>query len=113
MADTKLKVVGPIIAMEQNSSLYASSALLTASFTIPANCGGVWCYPSAACRWNPIGTATTAAPSHAVASKEMFFIPTAKITTAEIITEGSAITLTVAYMRGSRPSINHAVARPY
>ena len=112
MVATKLKTVGPIIAMEQNTALYASSALLTASFTIPANCGGVWCYPSLACYYRMNGTASAAAPSHAAAAKEPFFIPTAKVTTVQIFAS-SAITMTVAYMRGSRPSIQHAVARPY
>ncbi len=112
MAQAKLKTVGPIIDMEQNTALYASSAKLTASFTLPANCGGVWCYPSLACWWNPIGTAAAAAPSHYVAAKEMFYIPTAKTSTAQIFAD-SAIVMTVAYMRGSRPAINHAVTRPY
>lgn len=112
MAETKLKTVGPIISMEQNTTLYASSAKLTASFTLPANVGDVWCYPSLACWWNPITTAVAAAPSHSVAAKEMFMIPFAKLATAEIFAS-SAITLTVAYMRGSRPAIQHAVTRPY
>ena len=112
MANTKLKVSGPIISMEQNSSLYGTSALLTASFTLPANVGDVWCYPSLACWWNPIGTAAAAAPSHYVAAKEMFMIPFAKLATVQIFA-ASAITLTVAYMRGSRPAIQHAVTRPY
>lgn len=112
MSETKLKVVGPIINMEQNTTLYAASALLTASFTLPANVGDVWCYPSLACWWNPIGTASAAAPSHSVAAKEMFMIPFAKLSTAQIFA-ASAITMTVAYMRGSRPAITHAVTRPY
>ena len=112
MSETKLKTVGPMISMEQNSSLYGSSAKLTASFTLPANVGEVWCYPSLACWWNPIGTAAAAAPSHYVDEKEMFMIPFAKLATAEIYA-ASPITLTVAYMRGSRPAINHAVTRPY
>ena len=115
MADTKLKVQGPIIALEQCTSKFAASGTLATggSLTLPANVGDVWCYPSAACHWNPIGTATAAAPSHAVAAKEMFMIPFAKLATAEIIGDAGAITLTVAYMRGSRPAIQHAVARPY
>jgi len=113
MADTKLKTVAPIIALEQQTSVYAASATLGSSFTLPANVGEVWCYPSAACHWNPLTTATTAAPSHAVAAKEMFMIPFAKLGTAEIIGDAGAITLTVAYMRGSRPAIQHAVTRPY
>jgi len=110
---TKLKTVGPIISMEQNTGLYAASALLTASFTVPANCGGIWCYPSLACFYRMNGTASaTTGPSHAAAAGEMFYIPTAKIATVQIFA-ASAITLTVAYMRGSRPAIQHAVTRPY
>jgi len=112
MADTKLRTVAPIIAMEQQTSVYAASATLATNFTLPANVGDVWCYPSAACYWNPIGTASAAAPSHAVVAKEMFLIPFAKLSSAEIFAP-SAITLTVAYMRGSRPAIQHAVSRPY
>jgi len=98
--------------MEQNTSLYAASAKLTASFTLPANVGNVWCYPSLACWWNPLTTAVAAAPSHYVAAGEMFMIPFNRLTTAEIYA-ASAITMTVAYMRGSRPAITHAVSRPY
>ncbi len=114
MADTKLKVQGPIIALEQQTSKFAGSGTLATggSFTLPANVGEVWCYPSAACHWNPIGTATSS-NFHAVAAKEMFMIPFAKLSNAEIIGDAGAITLTVAYMRGSRPAIEHAVTRPY
>lgn len=112
MAETKLRTISPIIAMEQNTTLYATSAKLTASFTLPANVGDVWCYPSLACWWNPIGTASAAAPSHYVAACEPFMIPFSKVTTAEIYA-ASAITMTVAYMRGSRPATLHAVSRPY
>lgn len=112
MVATKLKTVAPIIAMEQNTGLYAVSALLTDSFTVPANCGGIWCYPSLACYYRMNGTATAAAPSHYAAASEPFYIPTAKIATVQIYA-ASAITLTVAYMRGSRPATLHAVARPY
>lgn len=113
MANTKLKTVGPIIAMEQQTTVFATSATLaTSSFTLPANVGDVWCYPSAACHWNSNGTATTSAV-HTVAATEPFMIPFAKLGTAEIIGDAGAITLTVAYMRGSRPAILHAVSRPY
>jgi len=114
MADTKLKTVGPIIAMEQQTTVFAASGTLATggSFTIPANCGDIWCYPSAACHWVPNGTATSST-GHAVAASEMFIIPNHQIAAAEIIGDAGAITLTVAYMRGSRPAIQHAVARPY
>jgi hypothetical protein len=114
MAETKLKTVAKIISMEQLTSKFGSSATLAgAGFTIPSNTGDVWCYPSAACWWNPLTTAVAAAPSHAVAASEMFKIPNAKLATAEIIGASGSITLTVAYMRGSRKSIQHAVVRPY
>ena len=113
MAETKLRTVSPIIAMEQQTTYAAASATLASAFTLSANVGDVWCYPSAACHWNPLTTATAAAPSHAVVAKEPFMIPFAKLSTAEIIGDAGAITLTVAYMRGSRPAIEHAVARPY
>ena len=113
MADTKLKTIAPIISLEQQTTYAATSVTLASSFTLPANVGDVWCYPSAACHWNPITTATAAAPSHAVAASEMFMIPFAKLSTAEIIGDAGAITLTVAYLRGSRPAIQHAVVRPY
>jgi len=114
MADTKLRTVGPIIAMEQCSSKFASSGTLATggSLTIPENCGDIWCYPSAACHWVPNGTATSST-GHAVKAKEMFLIPAAKVADAEIIGDAGAITLTVAYMRGSRPAIEHSVTRPY
>lgn len=113
MAETKLRTVSPIISMEQQTSVFAaSSTLATAGFTLPANVGDVWCYPSAACHWVPNGTAT-AATGHAVLASEMFLIPFAKLSAAEIIGDAGAITLTVAYMRGSRPATQHAVTRPY
>lgn len=115
MADTKLKTVGPIIAMEYCSSKFAASGTLATggSLTIPANCGDIWCYPSEACHWVPNGTATSGT-GHAVAAKEMFMIPAAQVAAAEIIGDAGAITtLYVAYMRGSRPAIQHAVTRPY
>lgn len=112
MAETKLKTVAPIISMEQQTSVYATSATLGSNFTIPENTGEVWCYPSAACHWVPNGTATSST-GHAVAAKEMFMIPNHQLADAEIIGDSGAITLTVAYMRGSRPSIEHAVSRPY
>jgi len=112
MAETKLRTVSPIISMEQQTSVYAASATLGSNFTLPANTGDVWCYPSAACHWVPNGTATSST-GHAVAAKEMFLIPFAKLSGAEIIGDAGAITLTVAYMRGSRPAIEHAVTRPY
>lgn len=113
MVATKLKVQGPIIALEQQTSYAATSVTLASSFTLPANVGDVWCYPSAACHWNPISTATTASPSHAVAAAEPFMIPFAKLSTAEIIGDAGAITLTVAFLRGSRPAKQHAMTRPY
>lgn len=112
MADTKLKTVSPIIAMEQQASKFAASATLaTEGFTIPNNTGDIWCYPSAACHWRPNGTVTTTT-HHAVAASEPFLILNSKIATAEIIGDGGAITLTVAYMRGAR-KLSHAVVRPY
>ena len=112
MTETKLKTVGPIIALEQQTTYAATSVTLASSFTLPANVGDVWCYPSAACHWCATGTATSST-HHLVAAKEMFMIPFAKLSTAEIIGDAGAITLTVAYMRGSRPAIQHAVSRPY
>lgn len=112
MANTKLKTVGPIIAMEQQASVYAATALLTASFTLPANVGGIWCYPSAACHYNVNGAAT-ASVVHAVAANEPFYIEPRYVTKVQIFGDAGAITLTVAYMRGSRPAKAHAVARPY
>lgn len=112
MANTKLKTVSPIIALEQQTSVYAASATLGANFTIPSNCGDIWCYPSAACHWVANGTATSST-GHAVAAKEPFMIPVAKHSAAEIIGDAGAITLTVAYMRGSRKSVEHGVTRPY
>jgi len=112
MAETKLRTVSPIISMAYGTSLYAASALFTDSFTPPANVGNIWCYPNLACWWNPIGTASAAAPSHYVAASEPFMIPFNRITTAQIYA-ASAITLIVAFMRGSRPAILHAVTRPY
>lgn len=112
MANTKLKTVSPIIALEQQTTVYAATALLTASFTLPANVGGIWCYPSAACHYNVNGAAT-ATRVHAVAAKEPFYIEPRYVATVQIIGDAGAITLTVAYMRGSRPAITHAVTRPY
>lgn len=114
MAETKLKTASPIISMEQQTSKFAASGTLATggSFTLPANVGDVWCYPSAACHWCPTGTVTSST-HHAVAAKEMFMIPFSKLSTAEIIGDAGAITLTVAYMRGSRPAYQHAVTRPY
>ena len=112
MANTKLKTIGPIISMEQQTTYAATSVTLGSSFTLPANVGDVWCYPSAACHWCATGTVTSTT-HHAVAAKEMFMIPFSKLSSAEIIGDAGAITLTVAYMRGSRPAITHAVTRPY
>lgn len=112
MVATKLKTVAPFVALEQQTTAYAASGTLASIFTIPANCGEIWCYPSAACHWNPTGTATSAI-RHAVAAKEPFMIPQSQQTLAEIIGDAGAITLTVLYMRGSRPAIEHAVSRPY
>jgi len=110
---TKLKTVGPIVSMAYGTGLYAASALLTDSFTVPANCGGIWCYPNLDCYYNMVGTASaTSGPSHLAVAGEPFYIPTAKIATVQIFA-ASAITLIVAYMRGSRPATLHAVARPY
>ena len=113
MANTKLKTVSPIIAMEQVASIFSGSdTLAAAGFTLPANVGGVWCYPSAACHVVSNGEAT-ATTGHAVAATEPFYIEPGKVTSTEIIGDAGSFTMIVAYMRGSRPAINHAVARPY
>ncbi len=112
MANTKLKTVGPIISMEQQTSFAATSVTLGSAFSPPANVGDVWCYPHQACHWCPTGTVTPST-HHAVEASEMFMIPFSKLSSAEIIADSGSISLTVAYMRGSRPSIQHAVARPY
>ena len=110
---TKLKQVFQIISMEQQTSYAASSVTLGSAFTLPANTGDVLCYPSAACHWNPVGTATsTTGPSHAVAANEMFMILNRHLASAEIIGDSGAITLIIANMRGSR-KLDHAVSRPY
>jgi len=114
MSETKLKTIGPIIAMEQKTTVFAASGTIATggSFTLPANCGNIWCYPSAACHWVANGTATSST-GHAVAAAEPFMIPAHQVAAAEIIGDAGAITLTVAYMRGSRPATVHAVSRPY
>ncbi len=101
MADTKLDTNrSPIISMEQQTSKFGTSATLaTASFTIPAGAHELHCYPSAACHFRVNGTATTGDGSHAVTSGKMFVIPHDRQTTVEIIGDGGAFTLTIAYMK--------------
>ena len=112
MANTKLATVGPIISIEQQTGVFASTATLaTAGFTLPSNTGEIWCYPSAACHWTANGAATSSR-THTVRANEMFLIPTDKIGTAQIIGDAGAITLTIANMRGARKAIAHAVSRP-
>ena len=113
MAATMLAQKSDIISMEQNTSLYGSSALLTASFTVPANTQDIECYPSAACHFNPVGTATSSF-MHAVRAGEMFRIKHKDIATAQIIGDAGAITLTVAYKRGAgRADGGGSLTRPY
>ncbi len=111
ITNTKTAGVFEIIAMEQQTSYASSSVTLASSFTLPANTGDVLCYPSAACHWVPNGTATSAT-GHAVRANEVFMILNKHLASAEIIGDSGAITLTVAYMRGSR-KLAHAVSRPY
>jgi len=114
MANSKLATVEEIIALEQGTSKFGSAATISgASFTLPGNTGDVVCYPSAACHWHPTGTPTSSF-GHAVRATEPFRIPAAKVSDAKIIGDAGAITMTVAYLRGSRRSDGkHAVARPY
>ena len=119
MANTMLAQKSDIISMEQNTSVYGSSALLTASFTVPANTGDIECYPSAACHFNPVGAATTTGSGgigfmHDVRAGEMFRIKHKDIATAQIIGDDGAITLTVAYKRGAgRADGGGSLSRPY
>ncbi len=114
MVATKLKTRSPIIAMEQGTSKFGSSATVAgAGYTIPVNTGEVWCYPSAACHVNPAGTATSSF-IHAIAATEPFMLKAAEVGKAQIIGDAGAITMTVAYMRGSgRADGGGAVTRPY
>ncbi len=101
MAATKLGTRAPMINPEQQTGKFAASATLsTAGFTIPANTGEVWCYPSAACHYNPTGAAT-ASFMHAAAAEELFLIKASEVSTCQIIGDAGAMTLTAIYMRGS------------
>lgn len=113
MAGSKLKTKGPIIALEQQTSAFATALTLAgASFTVPQNAGEIWCYPSAACHWHPTGTPTSSF-GHAVAATEMFMLTHAQ-QGAKIIGDAGAITLTVAYMRGpGRADAAYSLSRPY
>ena len=116
MANTKLQTnISRFVSAEALSSKFAASATLaTATATIPANVGGVWVYVSAACHWNPIGTAT-ATFQHAVPATSWFYIPTAKVTTAQIIGDAGAINVVLVYERGARAGKNVSgdMTRPY
>lgn len=114
MAATKLKVKSPIVNVETLSSDFATSKTLTVGgATIPANIGEIWCWPSAACHWTPNGAATSTF-THAVAADEPFLIFHKHQATAQIIGDGGAIVLRIAYMRGAgRQDTSHtAQARP-
>ena len=114
MANSKLATKGPIIALEQDASGFATAkTLATEGFTIPQNTGEIWCYPDAACHWHPTGTPTSTF-GHAVRATEMFMIPMNQIKTAKIIGDAGAIVLTVAYMRGAGRQDNaYTFSRPY
>lgn len=113
-ANTKFATVAPFVNAETVSSEWATSkTLATGGATIPANAGEIWVKPSAAMHWNPVGTATTTF-AHAVRAEEWAGpIAPKHHASAQFIGDGGAINLTIVYMRGSRPAIQHAVTRPY
>ncbi len=112
MVATKLKGRELMLSFERNASVYGTTALVTDSFTPPANTGDLLCYPSAACHWNPNGAATSSF-MHAVAANEMFRIPHKHIATAQIIGDGGSFTMIIGYERGAgRADGGGSVARP-
>ena len=114
MVATKLKVKSPIVNVETLSSDFATSKTLSGGgATVPANTGEIWCWPSAACHWTSNGAATSTF-THAVAANEPFLILHKHQATAQIIGDGGAIVLRVAYMRGAgrQDAAYAAQARP-
>ncbi len=90
----------PIISMENQTSVFATTATLgTAGFTIPGGAHEIHCYASADCHFRRNGAATTGSGSHAVPSGQLFIIDHSSQTTTEIIGDGGAITLHVAYLK--------------
>ena len=113
-ANTKFATVAPFVGAERLATVFAASATLaTAGATIPANTGEIWILPSAACHWNPVGTATSTF-AHAVRANEFLgpILPRHHAA-AQIIGDGGAINVVIIYMRGSRPAQLHATTRPY
>ena len=100
MAVTKLRTNRtPIISMEQQTTVFASSATLSgAGFTVPGGAHEVHLYPSVAGYLNNKGTATASNGSHRFIANQMITISHAVQASAEIITD-SAATVTAAYMK--------------
>ena len=112
MANTKLKHVDEIISME-SISIGTTAQVLSAVATIPGNTGEIVCYPNIAMHWTPQGTATSTF-AHAVAATETFRLAPNQHGASIISDTTTAVTLLVAYIRGSRRSDGkHAVSRPY
>ena len=101
MAETQLATNrSPIISMEQQTSVFGTSATFAvAGFTIPAGAYEIHCYPSAACHIRNNGTATTGDGSKSVRSGQLFVVAHDRQTTLQVIGDGGAITLTVAYLK--------------
>ncbi len=101
MAETQLALNrSPIISMEQQTSKFGSSTTLgTASFTIPGAAHELHCYSASALHYRNNGTATTGDGSHAVGAGKVFVINHKDQTTVQIIGDGGALTLTIAYMK--------------
>ena len=116
MANTKLQTnISRFVSAERIASDFATTkTLATAGATIPANVGGVWVYVVAACHWNPVGAATSSF-QHAVPASSWFYIPPAKVTTAQIIGDGGAIATILVYERGARAGkqVSGDMTRPY
>ncbi len=100
-SNTELQRRFNIITAETIASDFATSKTLSGGgATIPANAGEVLCVPSAACHYNPNGTATSTF-MHEAAANEMFLVKVNHVGSVQVIGDGGAIALTLIYLRGS------------
>ncbi len=100
-SNTNLQKKYGVVDCETIASDFATSKTLSGGgATIPANAGEVLCTPSAACHYNPNGTATSTF-MHEAAANEMFVVKVNHVGTVQIIGDGGAIALKIIYLRGA------------
>jgi len=100
-SNTSLQKKYGVVNAETITSVFGTSATLAnAGATIPANTGEVLCIPSAACHYNPNGTATSTF-MHEAAANEIFLVKPNHVGTVQVFGDAGAISLTLIYLRGA------------